>query len=263
MGSFTDFLENEILDHIFENGAYTPTATVELALWVGDPLDTGVGGAEAAYTNYARQTISFDAASSRLINQTSQIDFPTSGATGETGITHYAIFEASAGSMLAHGSLSASVDVVEGNTPSIAAGQIDVSISAGGMSDYLAHKILDFVFRNQAFAAPGIFLALTTSTLADTDTTLSGKEVANSNNYSRLDFGDWTTAAAGALANNTAATFATPSGSWGTVVAAAVMDSGTHSGGNMLFYDNAIVDQAIGSGDTVRFNAGDFDVALT
>jgi hypothetical protein len=263
MGSFTDYLENEILDHLFENGAYTPTSTVEVALWVGDPTDTGAGGTEAAYTNYARQTIAFDAASSRLINQTSQIDFPQSGATGETGITHYAIFEASAGNMLAHGSLSASVDVVEGNTPSIAAGQIDISFGTNNMSDYLANKILDFVFRNQALSAPTISLAFTTSTLAVTDTTLSGKEVANSNNYSRKTFADWTTASGGALSNNTDIVFATPSGSWGTIVAVAVMDSATHSSGNMLWFDNGITDQAVGNGDTVKFNAGDFDVALS
>lgn len=262
MGSFSDYLENEIMDHIFENGAYVPTATVEVALWVGDPTDTGLAGAEAAYTNYARQTIAFDAAAARLINQTAQVDFPQCGVTGQAGITHYAIFEAAAGNILAHGALSATVGVVQGNTPSIAAGEIDISINAGGMSDYLANTILNFVFRNQAFAVPSINVVLTTAVLTDADTTLVAKEVANANAYARVDFADWQLASAGALQNNTAITFPTPTGSWGTIVAAALTDSNVYNSGNMLFYDNAIVDQAVGNGDTVRFNAGDFDVSL-
>lgn len=261
MGSFADSIENAILDHIFENGAYTPTATVELALWVGDPTDTGAGGAEAAYTNYARQTLSFGAAAARAITQSAQVDFPLAGATPQAGITHYAVFEAGAGAILAHGALSSTVNVVEGNTPSVAASEVVISVGAGAMSDYLANTILDFVFRNQAFAAPGIFIALTTATITDANTGSNITEHAG-DAYARLDFADWSAAAAGALQNNTPATFATPTGSgWGTIVATAICDA--VSGGNVLFYDNGIVDQAVGAGDTVRFNTGDFDVSIS
>lgn len=267
-GTLTTYTCNEVMDHIFENGAYTPTSTVELALWVGSPTITGAGGTEASYTNYQRQTISFAAATSRAIdgfNGGSSIDFPQCGATGTTGITHWAVCEASSGNVLAFGDLSSSVDVVEGNTPSIASGQVDIGFNSNEMSTYLAHKILDFVFRNQTFTAPGLFIALSTSTLAVTDTTLTGKEVANSNNYTRLDFGDYSNASSGAVTSNTDAQWTggtAPSGSWGTVVACAIMDSGTHNGGNMLWFDNGIVDQAIGNGDTVKFAAGDIDVSL-
>ena len=259
MGSFTDFLENEIMDHIFESGVYVPTAGVEVALWVGDPTDTGAGGTEAVYTNYTRKAIAFDAAAGRLINQTSQVDFPQSGVSGQAGITHYGVFESGAGSMLAHGQLSGTVNVVQGNTPSIAAGEIDISVNAGAMSDYLANVILDFIFRNQAFAAPNLHVALTTATVADSNTGSTISEPAG-NAYARVDFADWQVAAAGALQNNTSITFPTPTGSWGSIVATAICDA--LSVGNVLFYDNAIVDQAVGNGDTVRFNAGDFDVSL-
>ena len=43
MGQLTTLAVNELLDHIFENGAYTPTATVEVSLWVGDPTISGEG----------------------------------------------------------------------------------------------------------------------------------------------------------------------------------------------------------------------------
>ena len=262
MGSFSDLLENEIMDHIFENGAWTPGATVEVSLWVGDPTDTGVAGAEAAYTNYARAAITFDAAASRLINQTAQVDFPQCGATPQAGITHYGLHLPSAGAMLASGSLSSTVGVVNGNTPSIAAGQIDVSFSSTNMSTYLAEAILNFVFRNQAFTGPSIWCALmdATATVASTGATIS-EPVGQ--NYSRLDFADWSAAALGAVQNNTDMTFATPSGSWGTIVATALVDNATTGAGNMLWFDNAIVDQAVGNGDTVKFTAGDFDVAIS
>ena len=263
MGSYADNLEDKMLDHIFQNGAYTPTATVELALWVGDPLDTGAGGAEAAYTNYARQTISFAAAAARAIAQSAQVDFPQAGVSGQAGITHYAVFEAGAGGILAHGALSGTINVVQGNTPSIAAGEVIISGSAGAMSDYLVNTMMDFVFRNQAFAAPTIHLALLTAVAADGQTGATMTEVADAANYGRLAFADWSASSGGALQNNTPATFNTPSGSWGTVVATAIVDSATHGAGNVLFYDNAIIDQLIGNGDTVRFNTGDFDVSLS
>jgi len=262
MGQLTTTAVNELMDHCFENGAYTPSTTMQVSLWVGDPTISGAGGAEAAYTNYTRQTIAFDNSTARLLNQTSQVNFPQCGASPQAGITHYGIHDTTGGVMRAFGSLSSTVNVVTGNTPSIAAGQIDISFGSNNMSTYLANKLLNFMFRNVAFTAPALWIALTTATCSVTDTTLSGKEVANSANYSRLDFADWTTSSGGALSNATDATFATPSGSWGTAVACALMDGGTHSAGNMLWFDNGITDQAIGNGDTVKFSAGDFDVTL-
>ena len=52
-------------------------------------------------------------------------------------------------------------------------------------------------------------------------------------------------------------------GAWGTVVAMCVCTSGTWGAGEVLVYDNAVTDQAIGDGDTVQFSAGDLDISLT
>ena len=69
-------------------------------------------------------------------------------------------------------------------------------------------------------------------------------------------------AASGALTNSSAITFATPTGSWGTIVAACVCSAS--SAGDVLFYDNTnIVDQAVATSDTVQVPTGDFDVSLT
>ena len=54
MGSLTDYAELELLDHIFENGAYTPVATIYMALFTDDPTDTGSTANEASGNGYAR-----------------------------------------------------------------------------------------------------------------------------------------------------------------------------------------------------------------
>src|SRR4051794_14227647 len=56
--SFSDYLENKVLDHIFNDGTYSvPTAS--LGLWTSALTDasTGATTGEAAYTTYARVTI--------------------------------------------------------------------------------------------------------------------------------------------------------------------------------------------------------------
>jgi hypothetical protein len=54
---------------------------------------------------------------------------------------------------------------------------------------------------------------------------------------------------------------AAASGSWGTIVAAAVVDA--VSAGNLLFYDNGVTDQAVDINDTVSFNTSAFTVSIS
>jgi hypothetical protein len=162
--------------------------------------------------------------------------------------------------MLAHGSLSASKQVVAGNTPSFAAGQVGVSWNGGAMSDYLANKTLDFLFRNQAFSPPTIHAGLATSALAD-GTTGSTVAEPSGNNYARKAHAAWDAAAGGASENTGVITFNTPSGPWGTVVANFLADAATL--GNILFYAAQTPNQAPGSGDTVQFADGAWDLSLS
>lgn len=41
MGSLTNYLELELLDHVLNNAAYTPAATLYLALATADPTALG------------------------------------------------------------------------------------------------------------------------------------------------------------------------------------------------------------------------------
>jgi len=265
MGSICNFLENELLDHIF-NAAYTPPSTVYLALSTADPTDDGSGIAEPSGNGYARKATTFGAASSRVITQSGTVTFDQASGSWGT-ITHWALYDAlTAGNIMAHGALSTSKSVVSGNTPSVAGSEITVTFSAGEVSNYLANKLLDFAFRNQAFSAPDTYIALMTANASDSSTGSTITEPSG-NGYARKQVNvnggsspTWDLAASGVVDNTHDIEFAAATGSWGTITAAAIVDAAAN--GNLLFYENAITEQAVGDGDTVEFVAGAFDVSL-
>lgn len=271
MGSLSDYAELELLDHVC-NAAYSPVATVYVAFATGDPTDAGTGAAmnECADANaYARTAITFGAAASRVITQSGAVTFPQ--ATGSWGtVTHWAILDGNthgAGNMLAHGAFIASKAIVNGNTPSIADTEITVAYSAGEISDFLANKLLDLMFRNQAYAVPDTFVALCDATVSDSDTGSTISEPSGGS-YARKEVDvnggvspTWDVAVAGLVDNTHAIALATATGAWGTIVAVAICSALTV--GDLLFYDNDMADQAVGDGDTASFPIGDLDVTMS
>jgi len=131
MGSFANFWEQEVLDHIFNKGPYT-APTIYVGLSTADPLDDASGNAEPAGGAYARVSTAagdWNAATvAGLIDNLNTIDFPT--ATGSWGtITHFTLWDAATvGNMLAHGSLGTSKAIGVDDTASFAAGNLDVSL---------------------------------------------------------------------------------------------------------------------------------------
>ena len=132
MGSFSNYWENEILDHVFGKGAYTPP-TIYVGLCSADPTDAGTGSAcnELSGNGYARVATAasdWDAAAGGALDNATSIAFPTATGTW-TAATHFALFDAATeGNLLAHGSLSQSKTVQIGDTASFAAGDLDVSL---------------------------------------------------------------------------------------------------------------------------------------
>jgi len=61
-------------------------------------------------------------------------------------------------------------------------------------------------------------------------------------------------------ANSAAVEFPTASASWGTVVAAGIMDAA--SGGNLIAYADLTTSKAIASGDILRFSTGTLIITL-
>lgn len=271
MGSLSNYAENAVLNHLTTNSAYTPAATIYLALATADPTDAGTGASMNEVANsgsYARTAIAFGAAASRRVTQSGAVTFPAASGSWGT-VTHWAIVDSAtygAGNVLAYGAFAASKSIVSGNTPSVASGDVYVEITAStGMSNYAANGMLDRMFRNQAFTVSANYVGLWTTTLSDSSTGSSGTE-SSGGSYARKQINTvggaspaWNTVASGAVDNANAVTFVTATGSWGTVVAAAILDASAT--GNMLWYDNAVTDQAVVSGDTVSFAAGAIDLA--
>jgi hypothetical protein len=130
MGSFSDHWENEILDHLFGKGSYTPP-TIYVGLSTADPGDDGTGLSEPAGNGYARVATAgtdWNAASGGALDNANAVEFAE--ATGSWGtVTHFALFDASSGgNLLAHGSLTQSKTIASGDTAQFAAGALDVSL---------------------------------------------------------------------------------------------------------------------------------------
>lgn len=261
MGSITDYLENKLALHVFTASAYSHVATVYLALATADPTDAATGASmnECANANgYARKAITFGAAASRRTTQSGDVTFDAATGAGWGTVSHWAVVDTDtygSGNVLAHGAFAVAKTIAAGNTPSVASGQIYVEWSTGGLSTYLANALLDFAFRNVDYARPSTYIALTTATIGDADTGSTITEPSG-NAYARHQVTGWTVTAS--VADNTGAeAFTAASGSWGTIVAACLIDALTT--GNLLTYDNGVADQAVGNGDTVQFGAGAFD----
>jgi hypothetical protein len=132
-------------------------------------------------------------------------------------------------------------------------------------SNYLELEILDHIFDIGAYTAPTVYLALCTADPTDAGTGAAMNEVADSGSYARVDasgnFG--TAAAAGAISNDAAIEFPAATGSWGTVTHFAIVDSGTHGAGNLLFSGALTASKAITSGDTPQFAIGELTISAS
>ena len=130
MGSFADYWENEILDHLFGKGSYMPPV-IYVGLSTTDPTDDASGLAEPSGNSYARVATSgadWNTASGGTIDNANDISFPQASGSWGT-LTHFALFDAvSGGNMLAHGALSISKTISSGDTAKFSAGDLDVSL---------------------------------------------------------------------------------------------------------------------------------------
>ena len=271
MGSLSDYAELELLDHVC-NAAYSPVATVYLALCTADPTDAATGASCNECANqygYARTAITLGAAASRRVTQSGAVNFPQASGGGWGTVSHWVILSTNtygSGQVLAYGAFSASKAVNDGDTPSVADTEVYVEFSAGEFSDYLANKLLDFAFRNQAFTQPATWVALTTATISDSDDGDSITE-PGSGAYARVQVNDnggssptWDLASSQLIDNTHDIDFPTATGDWGTIVAVAICDASTS--GEVLVYDNTMTDKAVNTDDTATFAAGDLDITL-
>jgi len=126
MSAMSDYLENEILDHILGTGSYTMPSAVYVGLSTGSFGDDN-SGTELTGNNYSRVSASFSAAASGTTSYSAAIEF--AAATGSWGsVSHFGLFDAaSSGNLLIHGAFSSAKTIASGDILRIAAGDLDVT----------------------------------------------------------------------------------------------------------------------------------------
>ena len=124
--SFSNYLETELLDHVFANNAYTSPAAVYVSLHTANP-DEDASGAEVSGGGYVRQAGSFTV-SGNTATTDAAIEYPT--ATADYGtVTHVGIWDAStSGNMLAYAALTASKTISSGDVFRIPTGDLDITL---------------------------------------------------------------------------------------------------------------------------------------
>ncbi len=259
MGSLSDFVENEILDHVLLTADWAQPTNLYVGLSTADPTDDATGIAEPSGGAYARvQHDAWDDSTARASENTGTISFPEATASWST-ITHFFISDApTGGNMIAHGALSASKTIGAGDNASFQDGAIDISFNTGGVSDFMANAILDHILGNDAYdTTADIYVALSKANPTDSG---SGINEHSGDNYARVNHNSWDVASAGATENDGAITFPQASAAWGTVTYFFMMDAS--SGGNMTFYGALDNPRNIGQNDTPSFADGALDITM-
>ena len=125
--SFSNYLETEILDHVFAGAAYTAPSTKYLALFTGAPGETG-GGTEVSGGGYARQTVAFTTSGNTTSNNAA-VEFPTATANYGT-VTHVGVYDAStSGNLMAYAALSSNKTIETGDVFRVPSGDLDITLN--------------------------------------------------------------------------------------------------------------------------------------
>ena len=130
MAALSDYAEKLLLDWMMTSGSATRPTAWYVALYTAAPSDSG-GGTEVSTGGYARQSVTFDAATSPGGTTSNSADVSFTAVGGNYGtVTHMGIFDASTGgNLLWHGVLSASKTVEDGDTITFSAGNIDLTMA--------------------------------------------------------------------------------------------------------------------------------------
>ena len=126
--SFTNYLETEILDHVFGGSAYTAPSTLYLGLFTAAPGETG-GGTEVTTsgTAYARQSVAFTTTGNTTSNSSS-IEYATATASFGT-VSHVGVFDAATGgNLMAYATLSSAKSIDTGDVFRVPLGDLDITL---------------------------------------------------------------------------------------------------------------------------------------
>ena len=126
-GGASNFLENKILDHVLKVSSYSQPTALYVALYTTDPGD-GDSGTEVSGGSYARESVSFGAASNGTSSNSAAVEFPTATSSWGT-IVSVGIRDASTGgNLLFYGSLTQSVTIGADEALRFPAGNLSISM---------------------------------------------------------------------------------------------------------------------------------------
>ena len=126
--SFSNYLETELLDHVFANNAYTAPTTLYLALFTSNPADDASGTeVSTSGTAYARQSVTFTV-SGNTATTNSAVEYSTATASFGT-VSHVAVYDAStAGNMIAYAALTSSKTIDTGDVFRVPSGDLSITL---------------------------------------------------------------------------------------------------------------------------------------
>lgn len=287
MSRMTNHAENKLADFFRGQGLTLPSDWhFALGSAADDASFTEVTGTSYARVSVTRNLTNFcgtqGAATTTVSSGTSNttrnngvIAFPTAGAGGWTTANFVGLFDASSGgNCWFYGPLGSAVTVASGASYSIAVSAAVFELGlTGGLSTYLANKLIDLIWRAQAFSWPSttyIRLVTTTPTNAAGGVEVSGGSYARASIASSLSAWSGTQSAgsttassgtAGRISNNAEVAFPAPTANWGTVTHAELMDALTS--GNRLFWAPLSPARTITSGALPpKFSPNTFGITL-
>jgi len=236
----------------------------------GNPGNDGSGLNEPGDT-YARQAISFNAASGRQVVQAADVVFALSENPWGY-VTHWAVCDAaSGGNVLARYRFSEAREILADIRPKVLACeiwlQIDASSGGRGLTNYCANNLLDLLFRAGSFSVSGTDMALLSAAADDTaeDIGTDCTEMSGTG-YSRITVNPaggsspaWSAAAGGEVNNADLIDWGTPGADdWSTLAGCALVTDA----GKVLGYDNNIGGFTPSTSDSLQIDAGAYLSAL-
>lgn len=137
MSMMSDYLESQIIKHLFRTGSYTKPSTIYIALCTTTPTDASTGStiAEVSGGSYARVQVGPSDATwaapgvDGLTENVAAINFAVATAGWGTVVAFAICDAATAGNVLLYGTLSIPITVNNGDTFRFAAGAIDVILA--------------------------------------------------------------------------------------------------------------------------------------
>lgn len=133
MGSFSNYIENAVLDHVFKTAVYTPPTNIYVGLFTTSPDDAG-GGVEVSGGNYSRVVVNSWSASTTNVDGKAEISnaveatFPTANADWGS-IAAIGIFDdISGGNLIAHSVVTIPKTIYDGDTASFSTDSIIITL---------------------------------------------------------------------------------------------------------------------------------------